>query len=327
MVCTKTIGRKYSLLVGKEATAWTIASAFTAIPLTIAPFLNPIVEKIRNDSWIGTIEDANNSYVTKTMTETSVEWIVHELTFGHLLTAAFWASAAPATIETWVYKHSFSVQNDNCHQSYSLIEDWLIWEELALYNLINTLGINLAVWEIARFTWDFMWQIYTWTTGHTPAFTAENPFKISNMVIKLADDIASLWAAPAINVRSLNFEIAKNVVDIFESWNVTPSSFANQQFGITWDVELTYENDTLRDRNTGWTKQAMSILIQGDSLIGATEKAELYFEFSQLSFDEWDRSNTNDEILTETLWFSAEYKIADTAMVTGYLQNTQSTQY
>ena len=327
MVCTKTIGRKYSLLIGKEATAWTEAAAFSAIPLTIAPFLNPIVEKVRDNSWLWIIEDANDSYVTKTLTETDIEGKIWELTFWNLLTAAFWASTAPSLIETWVYKHAFAVQNDNCHQSYSLVEDGLIWQELSLYNLVNSLWINLAVWEIARFNASYMWQVFNGTSGKTVTFVDENAFKISNMVVKFADDIAWLWAASEINVRSLNFEIAKNVIDIQESWNVTPASFANQAFWVTWDMELTYLNDTLRDRNVSWTKQAMSILIQWDSLIWATEKSELYFEFSKLSFDEWDRSNDNDSILTETLWLSAEYSISDTSMLTWYLQNTQTTQY
>lgn len=327
MACDKTIGRKYSILVGKETTAGTEASTFTAIPLTIAPFLNPIIEKQRNDSGIGVIEDANDSYVTKQMTETNFEGIVHDLTFWHLLTAAFGASAAPSNPEAGVYKHDFTVQNDNCHQSYSLVEAGNVWQELSLYNLINTLGLSFAVGDVARFTGWYMGQIFSGTTGKTVSFTEEKPFKISNMVVKFADDIAGLWAAPEINVRSLNFEIAKNVTDIHESGNLTPSSFANQQFGITGDMELTYKNDTLRDRNVWGTKQAMSILIQSDDLIWATEKAELYFEFAQLSFDEWDRSNSNDEILTETLGFSAEYSISDTSMITGYLQNTQSTQY
>lgn len=327
MACTKTIGRKYSLLLWKETTAGTEASSFTAIPLTIAPFLNPITENVRDDSGLWNIHDASNSYVTKTMTETNVEWKIWELTFGHLLTAAFWASTAPTTIEAWVYKHDFTVQNDNCHQSYSIVEDGLIGQELSLYNLINTLGVNLAVWEIARFSWTYMGQIFNGTSGKTVSFVDENPFKISNMVVKFADDISGLAAAAEINVRSLNFEVAKNVIDIQESGNLTPASFANQQFGITWDMELTYVNDTLRDRNVGWTKQAMSILIQSDALIGSTEKAELYFEFAQVNFDEWDRSNDNDAILTETLWISAEYSTWDATMLTGYLQNTQSTQY
>jgi len=39
------------------------------------------------------------------------------------MTAMFGTSAAPSLTETGVYKHDFAVQNDNNHDSFSLVTD------------------------------------------------------------------------------------------------------------------------------------------------------------------------------------------------------------
>lgn len=321
------IGRKTSLLIGSETTAGTEASSFTAIPLTSAPFIKPVVEKIRNEAGYANIADATDSYVSKTMSETTVEGQVNELTFGNVLKAAFGQSTSPTLVETGVYSHAFTVKNDNSHASFSLVENTNVGQEMSLYNLVNNVDLNFAVGEIARFSSVFMGRQYTGTSGKTVAFTSEQPFLISNMTVKFAADISGLGAAPAVGVNSFNLSIAKNVQDITKSGSVDPVAFCNQQFGITGDLELYYDDDTYRDYTTGNTKRAVRIELVGTSLIGATEYSKLTIDLAQVAFDEWDRSTDNNAVLTQTLGLSAEYSLSDTSMVSATLQNTQSTQY
>lgn len=321
------IGRKTSLLVGSESTAWTEAGSFTAIPLTSAPFIKPVVEKVRNESGIGSIADASDSYVAKIMSETSVEGQIGQLTFWALLKATFGQSAAPTTVETGVYKHDFTLKNDNSHATFSLVEDTNVWQELSLYNMLNNLDLTFAVGDVARFSGTYMWRVYAGTSGKTVAFQDEQPFLIANMTVKFASDISGLDAASAVWVNSVNLSIAKNVLDITKSGSIDPVAFCNQQFGISGDMEIYYDDDTYRDYTTANTKQAMRITIEGTSLIGATEKATLNFDIAQIALDEWDRSTDNNGVLTQTIGISAEYSVSDSSMITGYIQNTQSSQY
>jgi hypothetical protein len=53
------------------------------------------------------------------------------------------------------------------------------------------------------------------------------------MNVKFADNISGLTAAIPIPMQSLNFEVAKNVMDITSSGNCNPVSLHNQSFGIT----------------------------------------------------------------------------------------------
>ena len=315
-----------SLWIGKVTTAWTETSSYTYIPLTISPFIKPINEYIKNENGIGRIEWSNGQELIKSESETSVEWWVWQTTFWHLLTAAFWTSSAPATIETGVYKHSFSVQNDNNHQSYSIVTDWTT-QNLTLYNIIDNLWIQAEVWSVMTFSWLFKGKAVNTTTGNTVAFTSENYFKVANMTVKFADNVAWLDSATAVDLQTVNFEIVKNAISVYKVWSLEPNCMHNQQLDLTWDFEALFTDDTFKDYVTGWTNKAMRITIQWDSLLWATEYPELSFDFANLSFTEWDRTTDNNAIMTQTVWFEWGYSISDTEMLTAYLQNWQATQY
>jgi len=83
----------------------------------------------------------------------------------------------------------------------------------------------------------------------------------------------------------------------------------NQQLDLTGDFEALFTDDTYKDYVTGGTEKAMRITIQGDSLIGATQKAELSFDFAKVSFTDWDRETDNNSIMTQTTGFVGGYSI------------------
>jgi len=320
------IGRLVSLWLWKETTAGTEASAYTWIPLTASPFVKPINEYVKNENGIGRIEWSNGQELIKAESETTVEGWVWQETFWHLMTAAFWTSTTPATVETGVYKHSFTVLNSNDHKSYSMVTDWTT-QNLALYNLLDTLSIAAEVGSVVNFSGLFKWKAVNTTTGETVAFASENYFKVANMTVKFATDTAGLTAASAVALQTVNFELAKNVASVYKVWSLEPNTMHNQQLDLTGDFEALFDDDTFKDYVTDGTNKAMRITITGDSLIGATEKAEINFDFANLNFTEWDRGTDNNAIMTQTVWFEWGYSISDTAMITGYIQNTQSAQY
>lgn len=321
------IWRLNSLLIWKETTAWTEASTFVSIPLTSMWYIKPVVEYTENDSWYGRIEDMTEKTLAKKMSETAIEWIVRSKTFWHLLTATFWQSSSPTLVETGVYKHNFTVLNNNNHKTYSIVSDWIA-QELSLYNVLDKLSIKAEVWNTLSFTGAFKWKFWATTTWKTVSYVTENPFKVCWMSVKFANDIAWLTGASETKVTTLNFEIAKNVMEVMEAWSCEPTSLHNQQFWITGDMELIYRAvDTLKWYNWNGTNQAMRITITWTSLIWATKYEELSFDFAKLNFDEWDVSNWLNDLQTQNIWFTWLYGLSDSSMLTWYIQNAQSAQY
>jgi hypothetical protein len=218
------------------------------------------------------------------------------------------------------------VLNSNNHKSFSLATDWLD-QKLSLYNMLDSVSINSEVGGLVKFTWNFKGKAENTTTWKTVAFVSDECMRVSGMTVKFADTITGLTSATWIKVTSLNFEISKNLLNIYENWSIEPVSFHNQNFWITWDMELIYRDDTYKDYNTAWTSKCMRVTITWTVLIGATKYNELNFDFALVTFDEWDRSNDNDWITTQNIWFSWGYSITEAQMITSYLQNTQSTSY
>lgn len=322
------IWRLNSLLIAKEATAGVAWSTFVSIPLTSVWYIKPVVEYIDNEAWYWRIENFTEKTLVKKMSETTLEWRAGTTTFWHILTALFWQSSTPTLIETGVYKHSFTILNNNNHKSYSICTDWIA-QELSLYNMLDKFSFKWEVGQVLTFTAWYKWKIGSTTTWKTVSFVSEVPFKICEMTVKFASNTAWLTWASATKLTNINFEVAKNVMEIMEIGGACePTSLHNQQFWITWDFELVYRwDDTFKGYNANGTNQAMRITITWSTLIGATKYNELNFDFSKINMTEWDRSNSNDEIITQTIGFDALYSLTDTSLLTAYIQNSQSSQY
>jgi len=78
---------------------------------------------------------------------------------------------------------------------------------------------------------------------------------------------------------------------------------------------------------TAGTYQAIEIDIVGRTLIGATKYNQITIQFAQVALDEWDRSSDNNAIVTQTMGFTAMYKLGETKTMTIDLTNTLSAQY
>ena len=321
------IWRLVSIGLWKESTPWTGVSPTTWIPLTAAPNITPTVTKYEDESGIGRIEAVSDKFVVKKMSETNMTGLARATSFGHVLLGTFGTVATPSLVETGVYKHDFTIKNDNEHPSYTLVTNNKVGQEESVYNLFNTLDVVCEVENPITWTATTMGKANASTSGETVTYSSEEPFKVSGMALKFADDISGLGAASEVKVKSFNFSIAKNVVDVTENGSLEPTSFHNQQFTVTGDMELIYRDNTYQGYDLNGTTKAADLTITGTTLIGATEYNKLNFQFAKITFDEWARSDDNNGLMTQTMWFTATFSVSDSSMLTAYIQNTQSSQY
>ncbi len=313
------IWRLTSIWIAKESTPGTYVAPTIYIPLTTAPNIKQMVDKYEDESGIGRIEAISDKFVIKQTAETSLEWLARAKSFGHILLWALWTVWAPTLIETGVYKHSFTVKNDNNHPSYSFSTKNGVGQEKNTYNMLDKLEIKAEVENPIIFTADYMGKISETTTGLTVAYVTEEPFKVSNMTVTID--------GATVKLKTLNLSIEKNVTDVFENGSITPSSFHNQDFRVSWDIELVYREDTFKTNNFNGAKKPIIITIQWDSLIGATKKNELIIELPLVTFDDWELSDDNNWLITQTFGITWIYSVTDWKMISASLQNAQSTAY
>lgn len=329
----KEIGRLNSFALGKETTAGTPVAPTVWIPCESVN-LKPVTDVIKDESGFGRIESGADAHVAKTSSEFMAKGLVRPTSFGHILLAALGQVAAPALVETGVYKHAFTVKNDNNHPAYTIIRDNQTQEEQASYNMLESLTITAEVGQYLRFDAKYKGNMIVDATGNTPAFTAtgETPFLVTNMSVKVANDVAGLGAASRISVQSLKQTIDKNLEQVYGSKTSTTEQLGftsqhNKNLSVKGDIETLYDSDTLKDLAIAGTKQALEIQIQGRTLIGATKYEDLTIQLASIVLEDWDRNDDKDALMSQSFGFTALYKLGETKMMTVDLQNARSTAY
>jgi Phage tail tube protein len=150
---------------------------------------------------------------------------------------------------------------------------------------------------------------------------------VASATIKIANTIAGLGAATGICLQTFKCSIKKNIESIFCLGGSQLSANVNKNFNVSGDFEAIYSDNTYRDLFTGNTKQAVQIEIVGKTLIGATQYNKITIQFAQVGFDSWERSGGNDDLIKETVGFTAEYNLTNTQTMNVVLQNVKSTAY
>lgn len=328
----KEITRLQSFALWIEWTPGTEGTLDAYIPLTKWTLSQKVV-KVTDESGLWVIDQVSDSFVTQKMSEFSAEWVLKSQSFWYLLLLALWTAWTPTLVETGVYSHAFTRKNDNSHPSATLFHDNATQEQKTLYNMLNTLELSFEVWEKAMFTTTLTWQSIQTATGLTPSFsTADEDFLVSNMSVKIADDVAWLAGASRIPVLNASLSIEKNLKQIFASKSSTTealdfNSQHNQSFASSWELELVYDSTTYQTLFTAWTYKALEIEIVGRTLIWATAYNKITIRVPKVSIEDFSVSDSLDEIQTQTLWFIWMYKLSETATITTTLINTKSTQY
>ena len=329
----KEIGRLNSFALGKETTAGTPVAVTQWIPCESAN-LKLVTDPIKDESGFGRIESGADAHVAKKTSEMMAKGLVRPTSFGHLLLAALGQVAAPSLVETGVYKHAFTVKNDNNHPSYTIVRDNQTQEEQAPYSMLESLTITAEAGQYLRFDAKFKGNVIADTTGNTPSFTTsgETPFLVSNMSVKVANDIASIGGASRTSVQSVKFTIDKNLEQVFGTKTSTTEQLGfvsqhNKNLSVKGDIETLYDSDVLKDIAEAGTKQALELQIQGRTLIGATKYEDLTFQLASIILEDWDRNDDKDALMSQSFGFTALYKLGETKMLTADLTNARSTTY
>lgn len=287
----------------------------------------PEIEKIRDGSSYGVIDENYSSITVKQMTSLETEGIARELSTGHILLATFGTVAAPTLVEAGVHSHAFTRKNDNSPVTYTVGNVNPVGGERSTYNVLDMFELEAKAADYARVKTKWKGRKIETGVSLTPAFTDENLFTGVGVVVKFASTVAGLTGATAVSLKSVRLTIEKNVTDIVTLGSDDVDTLHNQQFSVTGDFEAVFRDLVFLDAVRNSTKQAMSITITGDKLIGATKKAQLTFTMPRVSLEDWKRSDDANGIVNQTFGFVAEFSAADAATISATLQNTRSTTY
>lgn len=304
----KAIGRRCNIGLGRETTRGTgVAPAFW-IPKSVVSF-DDKVSKSRSTLSYGTIDAFGyDSLVAQKWAEGAIEGDILDKSFGLLLYAAF--GTCNSAVFSGAYKHTFSVEATNQHDSLSIHIDEPNGDLIFELAMLESLELNCVPDDVVKFVASFKSKSSQADVG-AATYSAENKFLGRHLVFKVATDTSGLAAATAISLKSLKLKIEKNLIMDQVLGTVQPEDIMNKQFGISGEIVLNYDARTYANYMLDGSYKAVRInLINSDITIGTTNPSFL-LDLSRVDFDAWEVKRENDEIMTEKITFRALYDITN----------------
>ena len=249
------------------------------------------------------------------------DWSVSAWTITNWTWTMTWTAVSDFTV------HFFSVANSNTHPSATIYDIDPVAASYAPFCMINSLELNCQVADYLKFTASFQWKqmqaIESWSEP-TPAYTDEWAFTASMAWVRFANDESWLNDATEICMQSFRVALNKNLTDIQCFGSTDVDSLYNQQFGVEWDFEALYDSTTLRDMALDSTKKAIRFYAENGSW---DDFSALYVDLFKVWLNEWTKTDANNDIVKQTMWFVWQYSATDWAAIEVVLINWNSTWY
>lgn len=290
----------------------------------ISGYTKPVVTTLRNESGYGVIEEVYDAQPIKELTETTLEGILSDRISWYFLLWALWSSAITGS---WPYTHNFTVLNSNAHPTFTLWWKDSVKSVSSAYNMVSEFTISAVVGEYVNFTANFMGKKMVTESEPTVTYScSENPFRARDVKVYFSD---TEWSrGTAIPVTSLNLTITKNLYDHQTLGSLDIDSIYNQQFSVSWDMELLYEADTYLNFVRAGTKKYTKIeIINTDVTLTPSGNPTMTFILWKTAFETRDQTDDNNEIVKQTLWFTWAYNCSDSYSIKASIINSVATDY
>jgi hypothetical protein len=320
------ISRLTKLGLGRETTRGTGVAPTYWIPVLEMSFDDTFDLK-DNESGFGNLAAISDSQIVRKWGEGEFSGKIFDKSVGLEMVGVF--GQLPTSVQrttTGVYDNTYLMLQTNQHASLTAAMSDANYQGRFPLALVNTWSLEAEVGDYIRRTCNLLSKSSV-SSSETPVYTNENEFIPKNMIVKLAAAgaiDATLDAATALKVRSVNFEINKNAegLQVFGSNDL--DDVVNKQVEITGEFELYYDDRTYQTLALAGTHQSMRIeMINTDIIIGTsgTHNPALRFQFPEVALEFPDRGFDNNDVSTITVAFRAMFNIAGAAQVTARVTN------
>lgn len=320
------IGRRVDVGIAREATRGTYVTPEFWLPKTVITVEDKVL-KVNERSGYGNIGyEGNQSIPAQKWAEGDLEFPMFDRSFGAILYATLGALSTAGPSDS-AYTHTFSLQNDNSHDSLSLsVVEADIAEMVYRLAMIEELEITFAPDQEVMCKVTFMSKRSQDYNLGTPTYTAENKFVGRHLNFKLASLTSGLGAASNIPLRKLTLRFTKRLKMGNYTGTVDVMDIFNQAFSIEGDVEMDLTDKTYRALMMDGTYKACRIQLINDQVtIGASSHPEFLLDLSRVHFEGWESDRPADEISGQAFTFKALFDITNSNIINDcYLKNTEA---
>lgn len=303
------IGRLMDVGIAVEGTRGTAETATHWIG-TLDKDFDDKASFVKNESSYGTVLKDSNMALTREWAEGSISGKVGLDSIGVLLTSVCGASPSSAESSgeyTHTWYHTDSATNKSLTISYKDANQDLDFAGA----MINSFTLNWELEQYLNFEAQFM-SLKSASGSNTPSYSEEVEFHPSHSIIKLASAQSGLDAAQAIGLRSASVTFNKNAKGKEQLGSTTYADIHNGTVEVTGTMEVYYDGSTYKDLVFNETEQAvrLSVVNTAETLANSSNPS-LTVDLYECRFSDFERSMGNDDIVTETVTFTAQVDFAN----------------
>jgi len=311
---TKAIGRLFNIGISKETTRGSnIAAPTFYVPKRAFTHADKVTKARSTLSYNSIIGEGNQNPVALRWGEGSFETDLLSESFGLLLLSLLGTVSTAGPTDS-AYTHTFTLQEDNQHDSLSLwVDDPTAGDIVFTLAMINTLTIEIVPDDVVKVSVDFMSKASKGVSDLTASYSAEDKFLGRSLTFKIEDATGDLAAGNNVPIKSLTLRFIKNLVKDDVLGTVDPEDILNQQLQIEGEVELNLENRVYKDLMLSGSYKAIRIqLINDDEVVGVgATKPQFILDLSRVDFEAWEPDRPNDEISKQVITFKALWDITN----------------
>lgn len=311
----KFIGRTADIGITKEAVRGTAETTPTFWLPKLSLTLDDGIEQAIDESSVGVIEDSTDAIVVGKYAEGEIEGNILDASFGLILLNALGSVSTAGPAETTVYTHTFTVNQSAQHQALTLFLDDGVQDYAFPLAMLESLNIDVSLGQFAKFTASFRSKVGE-TDTLSPSYSAENHFLPQHGSLKIASAVSGLSGASALDIRSVQLNINKNLEDDRKIGSLNQDDILNKQFSVEGQVEVVFDAETFKTQMLADTAQAVRIdLTNSDVTIGSTLNPKLTIDLSKVKFSKFEKNYSNNDIVVATATFKAHYKTSESDMI------------
>jgi len=163
----------------------------------------------------------------------------------------------------------------------------------------------------------------------TPSYTTQTEFIGRDANVYFAADESGLNGATSSCLQNFKVNINKNLTDVQCFGDDDISSIHNQQFTIDGDLEAIFDSETLRDYVINSTKKAfrLELINTNATAIVTGVYPTILIDGLKAGFNSRDKSDSNNDLVTQTMGFSWQYDTATSATIEILLITDTATVY
>ncbi len=305
----KFIGRRLGVGIGLEATRGTGVAPSYWLGATSFSFFDKAT-KARSTASTGGIWGGDQALVARKYAEGDIEIEMEDKAFGLIMLATL-GEVSSAVFETTAYKHTYSILNSSSHPSLSIHTTDPISDNIFELSMLNGLSIEYNPEELVKYTVGFMSKNAA-TSSSTVNYIENNKFLGRQLAVKVASDTSGLDAATKLTLSRASINIVKNTEMYNVVGTVQPSDINNKTIEITGELEISFDDMTYRDYMMNGDYKALRMDLVNDSVtIGATSNPSFRLDLSKVDFEGWDVDYSLDDIVKQTITFTALYDVTN----------------